>query len=164
MPTLIVVYNNETVVEFPLRPHIKSKYSIGRASDNDICLLDKEASNRHAHIIIKDNIVILEDLLSTNGTFVNGKKIARKNLAYHDQIQIGKHVILFSHDKKYNMGWKRSPTPQQQQILDSHTSFITKEYTVYMDKYKMDSKHYIYAVVSIILLLLTLIAIFLLKV
>src|ERR1700737_4169415 len=48
----------------------------GRVDENDICLPKGNISKKHTKIVVKDGKIIVLDLKSTNGTFVNGKKLA----------------------------------------------------------------------------------------
>jgi len=74
----------------------KGELSIGRASSNDIQINDTAVSSKHAKLITGPDpfiegqlITYLEDLESTNGTELNGTKIAREQLNYDDIITIG---------------------------------------------------------------------------
>jgi len=66
---------------------------IGRDSGNDIQIDNIAVSREHARIIRGPNYYLIEDLNSTNGTFVNGKKINKKFLQEVDEISIGKHSL-----------------------------------------------------------------------
>jgi pSer/pThr/pTyr-binding forkhead associated (FHA) protein len=69
---------------------------IGRAEDNDIVIDDARASRRHAHVRREDYRFVLEDLGSTNGTWVNGQRLsAPHQLANNDRVQIAGHVFRF---------------------------------------------------------------------
>ncbi|MGL5417551.1 MAG: FHA domain-containing protein [Clostridium sp.] len=73
---------------------VKLVTSIGRGEDCTIVLTDNYASTKHARIIVKDNILILEDLNSTNGTYLNGEKIkGRVKLFTKDEIRVGTAVF-----------------------------------------------------------------------
>lgn len=69
---------------------------LGRGPQNELRLLDTEASRTHARIQLKDGHFTLTDLGSSNGTFVNGRVIRVHTLLDGDQIQIGRSVLLFS--------------------------------------------------------------------
>jgi pSer/pThr/pTyr-binding forkhead associated (FHA) protein len=77
--------------EFPLRPH--REIVIGRSSDLDMVLVEDMVSRKHAKIITDDRTVSIQDLGSTNGTFVNGEKIRKVELKDGDRILIGTSII-----------------------------------------------------------------------
>ncbi len=74
-------------------PLIKGEYSttsskafvIGRIDGNDMIMPDFAISKKHATINMDSNSFYLKDLGSTNGTFVNGKRLDKKSLKIHDQ-------------------------------------------------------------------------------
>ncbi len=77
--------------EFPLR--MNREIIIGRSSDADMVLVEDMVSRRHAKISTMGGEVVLEDLNSTNGTFVNGERIKRVTLRVGDRILIGTSII-----------------------------------------------------------------------
>jgi pSer/pThr/pTyr-binding forkhead associated (FHA) protein len=77
--------------EFPLRPH--REIVIGRSSDLDMVLVEDMVSRKHAKIVTDDHTVSIQDLGSTNGTFVNGEKIRKVELKDGDRILIGTSII-----------------------------------------------------------------------
>ena len=69
---------------------VRSDITIGRKDDNSIVLSDRHVSANHAKLLIKNEVLFIEDLKSTNGTFINGKKIeGRIKLFAKDEITIG---------------------------------------------------------------------------
>jgi len=66
---------------------------IGRSSDLDMVLVEDMVSRRHAKITTSDMDVFIQDLGSTNGTFVNGEKISRSRLTEGDRILVGTSII-----------------------------------------------------------------------
>lgn len=70
--------------------------TIGRDASNKIRLRDAEVSRRHAEIRRDVNGRTLVDLESSNGVYVNGRRIKTRRLVNGDQIQIGKTLLLFS--------------------------------------------------------------------
>lgn len=77
--------------EFPLRPN--REIIIGRSSDLDMVLVEDMVSRKHAKIATDAHRVSIEDLGSTNGTFVNGEKIRQVELKDGDRILIGTSII-----------------------------------------------------------------------
>lgn len=68
--------------------------TIGRKPDNMLILSDAYVSGNHAKILLKNNDCIIEDLNSTNGTFVNEEKIeGRVYLSAGDEIKIGSSIF-----------------------------------------------------------------------
>lgn len=69
---------------------VKTTITLGRKEENSIVMTDPHVSGNHARLVIKNNILYVEDLNSTNGTFVNGKKIdGRVKLFGSDEVKIG---------------------------------------------------------------------------
>ena len=73
---------------------IRSDLTIGRKEGNSIVMTDQHVSGNHAKIIVRNNGLFLEDLNSTNGTYLNGSKIkGRSKLSNKDEIRIGNGVF-----------------------------------------------------------------------
>lgn len=70
--------------------------SIGRLPDNLIVIDNPAVSGRHARVLREGRHYVIEDLNSTNGTFVNEKPIARHTLLEGDVALIGRHSVVFS--------------------------------------------------------------------
>jgi pSer/pThr/pTyr-binding forkhead associated (FHA) protein len=77
--------------EFPLRPN--REIIIGRSSDLDMVLVEDMVSRKHAKITTDEHVVTIQDLGSTNGTFVNGEKVRKADLKDGDRILIGTSII-----------------------------------------------------------------------
>jgi hypothetical protein len=77
--------------EFPIRPD--REIVVGRSSDLDMVLVEDMVSRKHAKIQAFDNQIVIQDLGSTNGTFVNGEKIKKALLKEGDRILIGTSII-----------------------------------------------------------------------
>jgi len=73
----------------------KAEMHIGRDISNEIVINDAEVSRKHIRIVIQAGEVIIEDLGSTNGTFVNDTRVSGPyTLVPGDTVQLGEHVIL----------------------------------------------------------------------
>jgi pSer/pThr/pTyr-binding forkhead associated (FHA) protein len=77
--------------EFPLE--LDREILIGRGSDLDMVLVEDMVSRRHARITTFGGELVIEDMGSTNGTFVNGEKITRSRLKEGDRILVGTSII-----------------------------------------------------------------------
>src|SRR5512134_896983 len=72
----------------------KPEVTIGRVQGNDIVLPKGNVSKRHARIVLKDGKFIIVDLKSTNGTYVNGRKITSPLVVKEsDKIYIGDFIV-----------------------------------------------------------------------
>jgi pSer/pThr/pTyr-binding forkhead associated (FHA) protein len=73
----------------------KEVMTIGRKDDNDICIENLAVSGHHAKLLTLFDDSFLEDLNSTNGTYVNGHAISKHPLKHGDVIVIGKHELRY---------------------------------------------------------------------
>lgn len=95
---LVLRFDGQDVQEFVLD---KQDVTIGRTANNDIAIDNLAISSHHATVYATASGAELVDMNSTNGTFVNDKKIERHHLQDGDIITIGKHQILFFSDAAY---------------------------------------------------------------
>lgn len=100
MAELSLSKNKQELIKFKIR---KETVSIGRSSQNDICLPDQNISRLHMTITCKDQKFILTDK-STNGTFVNSKRVYSHELGDNDKIKIGNWNIKFSSQSEDEIG------------------------------------------------------------
>ncbi len=77
--------------EFPIVP--EKQIVVGRSSDLDMVLVEDMVSRKHARIAMQNDQIWIEDLGSTNGTFVNGEKIKRARLKEGDRVLIGTSIL-----------------------------------------------------------------------
>ena len=92
MATIQISFNGGVVSELQLD---KETMTIGRKSDNDIHLDNLAVSSHHAKILTILNDSFIEDMNSTNGTYLNGSLINKNTLSNGDVIKIGKHEIKY---------------------------------------------------------------------
>ena len=92
MARLILSLDGQVLAEYNMT---KERYTIGRLPDNDVRIDNAAVSGHHGLIINILNDSFLEDLNSTNGTYVNGKLIKKHALTHGDVITCGHHHLRF---------------------------------------------------------------------
>jgi pSer/pThr/pTyr-binding forkhead associated (FHA) protein len=123
MSRLVLKFENAVLKAVPLgtRP-----VTIGRAPDNDIHIDNLAVSNYHARVYIEAGSLVIEDLNSLNGSFLNDIRVERAMLKDGDAILIGKHEILVdqTHDAAVPAAeeFRKAPAPRvdETMVLDTH--------------------------------------------
>ncbi len=93
-PKLFLTYNGRTLREIDVdRPRLL----VGRSDHNDLCINSRYVSRHHALFFKRESATVLMDLNSTNGTYVNSRRVHNHVLNHDDVISIGNHGIKF-HD------------------------------------------------------------------
>lgn len=92
MAKLYLKFKESVIREIILQDGITT---IGRAEKNDIFIDNLAVSGSHARIVSEEGKFVIEDLNSTNGTYVNDRRIARQTLTHNAVITIGKHTLVF---------------------------------------------------------------------
>lgn len=92
MPKIIVSIDGVVIKEVQLT---KDRTSLGRRPYNDIVIDNLAVSGEHAVLQMSGNEVYLEDLNSTNGTYVNGKAVKKQLLQNNDTVEIGKYKVKY---------------------------------------------------------------------
>ena len=89
---ILLASEGKTVVERELKP---GRLVIGRTPDNDLQIDSKFISRHHCQIVTQQDSCLIEDLNSTNGIFVQSKRVRRHNLNDGDVVQVGQHEIMY---------------------------------------------------------------------
>ncbi|MDP2819842.1 MAG: FHA domain-containing protein [Polaromonas sp.] len=92
MPKMIVSIDGVVIKEVQLT---KDRTSLGRRPYNDIVIDNLAVSGEHAVLQMSGNEVFVEDLNSTNGTYLNGKALKKQQLSNGDTVEIGKYKIKY---------------------------------------------------------------------
>ncbi len=92
MPKVIVMIDGVVIKEVQLT---KDRTTLGRRPYNDIVIDNLAVSGEHAALHMVDGQVTVEDLNSTNGTFVDGKAVKKQLLNHNDTLDVGKYKIRF---------------------------------------------------------------------
>ncbi len=93
MLKLIVIGTNGMQITHEL---IADTLTVGRRSDNAVLIKDRSVSSHHAELSIQDGQGLLSDLNSTNGTYVNGERIAHSILRAGDRVRFGNVEAVFA--------------------------------------------------------------------
>ncbi len=113
MQKLLLKFNAAVIKEIPLS---KSTLSVGRKPDNDLVIENPAVSGHHCRITVQNGSVFVEDLESTNGTFVNDKRVKKAGLRHHDIISVAKHTLVFIEAEPPTMPLPISPTDAPGQV------------------------------------------------
>ena len=89
---VVISLRGHALSEVLLRP---GRYSIGRAADNDLQINSRFISRHHAQLVTSERGTLLEDLKSTNGSFVNGERATSRWLVAGDKVRIGTHELVY---------------------------------------------------------------------
>jgi len=95
MPKLLLKFNAAVIKEIPFD---KDSLTVGRKEDNDIVVDNPAISGHHCRISVQGGTYFVEDLDSTNGTFVNEKRIKKSGLHHNDVVGVAKHALVFVED------------------------------------------------------------------
>src|ERR1700674_3854873 len=95
----------------------KNEINVGRVQGNDLMLPKGNVSKHHARLLYRDGRFIVTDLKSTNGTYVNGRKIAQATIVREgDKIYIGDFVLRI--EAGAGVGTMSSGTPVASPVPD----------------------------------------------
>ena len=97
MPSLFVIQGRNRGSRYDLTSH-EGAMCIGREAGNFVQLDDNEVSRRHAEIRRIGETFVVGDLKSSNGTWLNSRKIERAELSSGDQIQVGRTILVYARD------------------------------------------------------------------
>ncbi|HKZ72617.1 MAG TPA: AAA family ATPase [Steroidobacteraceae bacterium] len=93
---VILATEGRTTQELPLRT---GRVIVGRTPDNDLQIDSRFVSRHHCQIIVTPHGCVIEDLNSTNGIYVQGKRVRRHNLNDGDVVMVGKHELIFMDER-----------------------------------------------------------------
>jgi adenylate cyclase len=97
MKVVLVMFKGEERREFPIEGN---KIILGRRQDCQLRIPTRDVSRRHCELVVEGKALRAKDLGSSNGTFVNGKRIAEMELAAGDKLRIGPVTFTVQIDGK----------------------------------------------------------------
>lgn len=101
MPEIIVKLGDQVVQKYYF---YKDSIGIGRAPSNEISIENLAVSRRHATVTRDGESYILEDLGSSNGTFINAVRVTKAEIVDKDVVSIGKHKLYFYNNEVSRVG------------------------------------------------------------
>ena len=121
MARLVLKFGATVLKEVPIgsRP-----VTIGRAPDNDISIGNLAVSDHHARVYTEAGRLVVEDLDSLNGTFLNDLRVERATLRDGDSLLVGKHHVVFdeAHEAAVPLDFRRkvtAPKVDETVVLDT---------------------------------------------
>ena len=121
MPRLILRLEEQVLKQYDMG----MTASIGRLSDNSVMIDNPAVSSHHACVFRDGDQFVVEDLQSTNGTFVNGTRVSRRALQSGDVMTIGKHQLVLDQlagaDPAVTEGTEHGPNQGETMFLDAKT-------------------------------------------
>ena len=106
MAILALLVDGVVIQRFPVSG---TAVTIGRHGDNDVQIEDAAVSGHHARIVARPNRYLpsqleyyIEDLNSTNGTFINGQQVRQQQLENDDELRIAWNQFKFINDEQPN--------------------------------------------------------------
>jgi pSer/pThr/pTyr-binding forkhead associated (FHA) protein len=131
MPKLLLKFNAAVIKEVAME---KESITIGRKPDNDIVIDNPAISGHHCKLTLEGGGYYVEDLESTNGTFVNEKRIKKSGLHHNDVVGLAKHAVVFLNEAELAAESAPKPasdatmvlTPQKQAELVAASSAAAK--------------------------------------
>jgi pSer/pThr/pTyr-binding forkhead associated (FHA) protein len=114
MARIILEHDGQVLKDFPFH---KGSVTIGRRRENIIVFHDPQVSGFHARIDKRGAEFILTDLQSTNGTFVNNRKIVSHRLSHGDRITVSKYTLLFVGTEKAKMDADDEAIPLDRTVI-----------------------------------------------
>jgi len=131
MVKLVWKVPGQAPLAFPLR---QERVSVGRDAGNDIRLPEPAVSSRHATIIRKAGRVVLHDLKSSNGTWVNGARIDNQELVHGDMVAFGRVVMSFVDEDMEAPPPPPKPEPNSRIVRVIDTTYTFQRIEPQMDK------------------------------
>jgi pSer/pThr/pTyr-binding forkhead associated (FHA) protein len=95
MSKFLVKFNAAVIKEVPMT---KDSLTVGRKPDNDIVIDNPAVSGHHCKISVQGGTCFVEDLDSTNGTYVNEKRVKKSGLHHNDVVGVARHALVYVED------------------------------------------------------------------
>ena len=125
MLTILLKFNDQVLKTIETD---KEVVSIGRNVSNDIQIDNLSVSKNHAQITREKDSYQVEDLNSTNGTYLNEKMVSKAELKHKDIITVGKHTLEILMDKLYAIDTSREQVNDTMMLTtEKHKEMLKKQ-------------------------------------
>jgi hypothetical protein len=125
MVKLALKFNGAVIKEYLFE---KNEISVGRKPDNDIVIDNPAVSGQHAVFRKRgDGVYEVEDLNSTNGTFLRGQKVAKSDLHNTDEVAVAKHTVQFINDAEPAPAARPDPVSSDATVIMTSPPAAVKE-------------------------------------
>lgn len=125
MLTILLKFNDKVLKTIETD---KEMVSIGRNVDNDIHIDNLSVSKNHARITRDKDSYRVEDLKSTNGTYLNEKMVSKAELKHKDILTVGKHTLEILMDKLYAIDTSREQVNDTMMLTtEKHKEMLKKQ-------------------------------------
>ncbi len=123
MITIVVTHEDDQSDEFDFSPS-QPTITIGRRSTNDVCIPNLSVSGRHSRIAFSKGEAWIEDLNSTNGTYINNRLISRQILNNNDELIIGKTRVRYYNSANQKTAIQAEPA----EVIDIRDADAAKDH------------------------------------
>lgn len=125
MLTILLKFNDKVLKTIETD---KQVVSIGRNVGNDIQIDNLSVSKNHARIVRDKDSYQVEDLNSTNGTYLNEKMVSKAELKHKDILTVGKHTLEILMDKLYTIDTAREQVNDTMMLTtEKHKEMLKKQ-------------------------------------
>ena len=125
MLTILLKFNDKVLKTIETD---KQEVSIGRNVGNDIQIDNLSVSKNHARIVRDKDTYQVEDLNSTNGTYLNEKMVSKAELKHKDVLTVGKHTLEILMDKLYTIDTSREQVNDTMMLTtEKHKEMLKKQ-------------------------------------
>ena len=125
MLTILLKFNDQVLKTIETD---KEVVSIGRNANNDIQIDNLSVSKNHAQISRDKDSYRVEDLNSTNGTYLNEKMVSKAELKHKDVLTVGKHTLEILMDKLYAIDTSREQVNDTMMLTtEKHKEMLKKQ-------------------------------------
>jgi pSer/pThr/pTyr-binding forkhead associated (FHA) protein len=123
-PSLQLIYPSEQSTQIPLS---SDAIMVGRSPECEVCIQDEWLSRHHCRVWMEKGQVFVEDLGSTNGTFLDGQAISKSHMELESRLQLGKLVFRIQFQANREVTQEDTEYPASAETISKAISPLLKE-------------------------------------